>query len=216
MKSKSDTSSTNNSTENNNVKHLLNDSADDEMMMLCSQAIEQTIASEANYTKGSNELSKSSFSSIVGISPLKDFNSTSNNNVFNHATKKFKFSQCKELDNEKNKNIQSQCHTITSNTENMFQKDVNNCSTSVKHIATDIKKDSSLSLFEDSLANDDDDDLFSALDLSAIEQDVFSGLKEPLSVTAQKSSITSREPQGNSIISDKIDKNTGMYLFILI
>lgn len=213
MKSQSDTSSTNNSTENNNVRNLLNDSADDEMMMLCSQAIEKTIASDANYTKESNELSKSNFLSIVGISPLKDFNSTSNNNVLNHATKKFKLSQCKQLDNEKNENFQTQCHTVTSNAENTLQKDINNCSTSVKHIATDINKDSSLSLLEDSLANDDD--LFSALDLSAIEQEVFSGLKEP-PVTAQTCNITCRKLQENSITSDKIDKNTGLYLFILI
>lgn len=209
MKSKSDTSSTNNTTENNNVSHLLNDSADDEMMMLCSQAIEKTIASDANCTKESNELSKSNFLSIVGISPLKDFNSTSNNNVYNHATKKFKFSQCKQLANEKNENVQFQCHTITSNTENKVQKDVNNYSTSVKHIVTDVNKDSSLSLLEDFLANDDD--LFSALDLSAIEQEVFSGPKKP-SVTAQKCNITCRKPQENSIISDEIDKNAGKFL----
>lgn len=199
-------STTTSSTENNNISNLLNDSADDEMMMLCSQAIEKSIATDNyNHTVGSNTSSKSHFSSIVGISPLKNTNSTSAN-MLSLSTKKFKPSHC-ELGIKANENNRSQFSTITSSTENKLPTNANNCSSSASSTVTNSYKDFSSSL-NDSLASDDD--LFSALDLSAIEKQVMTETKNTTSVSLKCDTHFNKQ-QPNTKISNKIENKTGMF-----
>ncbi|XP_025198421.1 uncharacterized protein DDB_G0271670-like [Melanaphis sacchari] len=180
MKAKMEASSSaNSSTENNNVGCSLDDSADDEMMMLCSQAIEQKIAADAIKSNSTiNEPTKliaSNSLSINGISPLKDINNSTNNNVYHHVSKKFKPVQSKLFGEEQKKNCKSPCHTITSSTEN---NSLSSDSTSVENC----KKDDSSSSFFDILANDDD--FFSGIDFLEIEQQIMAGVKENTTVLA--------------------------------
>lgn len=209
LKAKNEASSTTvSSTENNNVSHLLNDSADDEMMIMCSQAIENSIAADTHrHTVDSNTSSNSHFSSIAGISPLKNINSQSNN-LFNHATKKFKPTKYEQLSFKANETVQSQSSTITSNTENKLKKDSSNSSLSATSTVTNSNNNSS-SLLNDSLASDDD--LFSALDLSAIEQKIMSNAKEttPKSVT-KKCDTNFKKQQQNTKVLNGIENKTGM------
>lgn len=165
----------NNSVENN-VQNLLNDSADDEMLMLCSQAIENTIATDSNCNTMNTvtNLTKANTLSIMGISPLKDTNNTINNNVFHHATKKFKSIQCKQLNDESSENVRSQCHVkITENKQNYKN------SNSTSNVNTNCNKNGSLSLLLNN-SFDNEDYLFSSIDLSAIENQILSGVKETI------------------------------------
>lgn len=172
LKLQNDAKSVNNSVENNVVKNLLNDSADDEMLMLCSQAIEKTIATDSNYntmdTVDTNLTKANNTLSIVGISPLKDTDNTINNNVFHHTAKKFKSIHCKRLYYESNESVQSQSHVkITENEQNHEN------SNSTFNTNTNYNKDDSLSLLLNN-SLDNEDDLFSSIDLSAIESQILS------------------------------------------
>lgn len=201
LKSKNDENSTNNSTENN-ISRLLDDSADDEMMLLCSQAIEKTIAADAEYT---NETKSSNSLSIPGISPLKD----TNDNVCHHAAKKFKSVHCsKYLDVKKNDNTKTQSHTITSSSINKSENKTNNTSYAINTVTNSNKEDLSL-LLNDSLANDEDE-LFSAIDLSAIEQDILLGENNTLSVSAMQKNDTAcnKQPQNTKIDKQMENKSS--------
>lgn len=208
-KSKSETNPSNNEKENNNISHLLNDSTDDEMMMLCSQAIEKTISLDANYnTTELKKPSKSNSLSIVGISPLKNTSSALNNTLYNQCTKKFKpTTQCKQIDEKGKTNCQTKCHTVTSETKNKSQNEANNCllSTTINN------KDSLSSLLNDSLANDDE--LFSALDLSAIEQQVLANVKDSAIVTKHNVN-TVHAKQQNTTFLNVIDNKSGKFLLL--
>lgn len=205
MKAKTEASSNaNSSTENNNVGCSLDDSADDEMMMLCSQAIEQKIAADANITANkSTKLIVSNSLTINGISPLKDINNATNNNVYYHADKKFKPVQSKLFDEEPKGNYKSQCHTLTSNTAN---KSENNSSSST--ITTDInckKDDSSSSLFDDTLANEDE--FFLGIDFSEIEQQIMNDIKETSS-TVSATQHCYKQPNIN--VNKQLEKKTAL------
>lgn len=196
MKSKSDEKSTNNSVENN-VSRLLDDSADDEMMLLCSQAIEKTIAADANCDISSKT---TDYLSIPGISPLEDTDDTINNNVYHHAAKKFKSIQSSNyLDDKKNYNLKPKCHTITSNSFNN--------STSSTIVTNNIKEDSSLN---DSLANDDE--WFSSIDLSAIEQDILLNDNKTTSVSiTQKIDKVCNKQSLNTNIDKHLNNRSSKY-----
>lgn len=195
MKSKKDTStSTNNTVENNILSNLLNDSADDEMMFLCSQAIEKRIADDnnCNTMKRTTSLAKANSLSIVGISPLKDTNNTLNNNVYHQAAKKFKPVPCKYAEDKKFENVLSQCQSVTTNLENKAQN--NASSISAINTVTNGGKDDSLSLLlNDSLASDDD--LFSAIDLSAIEQQIVSSKETASTSSNQCNKVCDKQQQ---------------------
>lgn len=208
-KSKSETNTSNNVKENNNISHLLNDSTDDEMMMLCSQAIENTISLDANYN--STELkkpSKSNSLSIVGIHPLNNTCSELNNSLYHQSTNKFKPTiQCKQIDEKEKTNCQTKCHTVTSETKNESQNEANNCLLST----TNNNKDSLSSLLNDSLANDDE--LFSALDLSAIEQQVVSNVKDSAIVTKNNvNTVYAKQP--NTTFLNAIDNKSGKLMLL--
>lgn len=201
MKSKNDENSTNNSTENVNISRLLDDSADDEMMLLCSQAIEKTIAADAD-SNITNKTTSTNSLSIPGISPLKD----TNDNVCHHAAKKFKSVDCsKYFDVKKNDNIQTQSHTITSILVNKSENKTNNTSNAINTVTNSNKEDFSLML-NDSLANDEDE-LFSAIDLSGIEQDILLGENKTRSVSDMKKNVTvyNKQPENTNI--DKQTEN---------
>jgi hypothetical protein len=172
----------------------LDDSADDELMLLCTQDVERTIANDS--TNCENVI-KSGLS-IVGISPLKDTNDNTNNNVYHHVSKKFKPIYNEHFDGKKNENIQSQCHKITSNMDKNVQN--NN--------AKNDNKDDLISLFSDSLTNDDD--LFSSIDLSEIEQQISSDNKTILASTTQKCI-----KQPNIHIRKQNENKQGIYYFII-
>jgi len=183
MKAKMEASSSaNSSTENNNVGCLLDDSADDEMMMLCSQAFEQKIAADASISNSTinkpTKLIASNSLSINGISPLKDINNSTNNNVYYHASKKFKPVQSKLFGEEQEDNCKSRkspCHTITSSTAS---KSENNCSSLASTSVTNCKKDDSSSSFFDNFANDDE--FFMGIDFLEIEQQIMADAKKKL------------------------------------
>jgi len=207
MKAKMEASSSaNSSTENNNVGCSLDDSADDEMMMLCSQAIEQKIAEDANNTNNTvnkpTKLIVSHSLSINGISPLKDTNNTTNNNVYHHAAKKFKPVHSKLFGEEENSNCKSQCHTLTSN---MVNKSENDSSSSAITTVTNSKKDDSSSSFlDDTLAKEDE--FFLGIDFAEIEQQIMNGAKETTTVSAAQNSYK----QPNTNVGTQLEKKTGM------
>jgi len=205
-------SSANSSTENNNVGCSLDDSADDEMMMLCSQAIEQKIAADANNTNNTvnkpTKLIVSHSLSINGISPLKDTNNTTNNNVYHHAAKKFKPVHSKLFGEEQKSNCKSQCHTLTSN---MINKSENDGSSSSATTVTNSKKDDSLSsLSDDTLAKEDE--FFLGIDFAEIEQQIMNGDKETTTVSAVQNSYK----QPNTNVGIQLGKKTGMCLMFII
>lgn len=206
MKSKKDTStSTNNAVENNIVNSLLNDSADDEMMFLCSQAIEKTIAADTNFNtmNRTTSLAKQNSLSIVGISPLKDTNNTLNNNVYHQAVKKFRSVPCKYVGDKKTDYIQSLCQPITSNLENKAQNNANSKS-DINLITNYNKDDSSSLLLNDPLVGDDY--LFSAIDLSAIEQQIVSNKETSTVSSNQCNKVCDKQQQ------IKLENRPGMYL----
>lgn len=200
LKAKNEANSTaNNSIENNNIKSLLDDSADDEMMLLCTQDVEKTIANDSancENIKNNKNVIKSDFLSIVGISPLKDTNDNTNNNVYHHVSKKFKPIYNDHFDGKKNENIKLQCHTFTSNIDKNIQNNT----------AKNIYKDDSISLFNDSLTNDDD--LFSSIDLSEIEQQISSDNKTISTSVTQKCT----KQQSNIHIRKQNENKPGIYL----
>jgi len=98
MKSKNDSNPTNSA--DNNLNSLLNDSSN-ELMILCSQAIEKNIA-DTNIN--SINTTKDNYFSIIGISPLKYTNNSINNNLCQHTTEKFI-----HVKDESNENVQLQC-----------------------------------------------------------------------------------------------------------
>lgn len=205
MKSKNDENSTNNSTENNNINRLLDDSADDEMLLLCSQAIEKTIAADTD-SNITNKTTSTNTLSIPGISPLKD----TNDNVCHHVAKKFKPIHCNKYpDVKKNGSIQTKSHTITSSSVNQSENNANNTSYAINTINNNKKEDLS-SLLNDSLANDEDE-LFSAIDLSAIEQDILLSDNKTVSLsTIEKSdSVCNKLPQ-NTNIDKKMENKSSM------
>lgn len=200
------TSAANSSTEKDNVGCSLDDSADDEMMMLCSQAIEQKIAADAsNSTVNTHtKLVVSNSLSINGISPLKEdtFNTT-NNNVYYHAAKKFKPIQSN--DEQQKKTCKSQCsHTVTSNTENYSS------STATATLTNSKKDDSSSSLLDDTLANEDD--FFLGIDLSEIEQQIKADIKEPTCVSA----IQKCDKQPNTNVDTQLKTKPGMFIMKIV
>lgn len=179
MKAKMEASASANSlTENNNVSCLLDDSADDEMMMLCSQAIEQKIAADANNTNNTlnkpTKLIVSHSLSINGISPLKDTNNTTNNNVYHHVAKKFKPVHSKLFGEEPKSNYKSQCHTLTSATVNKSEND--SSSSAISTVTNSKKDDSSSSLSDDTLAKEDE--FFMGIDFLEIEQQIMNDAKK--------------------------------------
>lgn len=207
QKLQNETKSANNLEKNNVVKNLLNDSADDELLFLCSQAIEKTMDTNSTSTAGSSTDSNYSAStslikgynlSIVGISPLEDTNDTINNNV--QAAKRFKSIQCNQLFERTNVNSRSQCDE--KNAEN------NENSSSALNINTNHNKDSSLLL---NSYLDNEDDLFSSIDLSEIDNQILSGAKETTHVkqkfnqglinTNKLKNVTSTFPSSTSSIN---------------
>lgn len=196
MKLKNETSSTNtNSTESSIESSLFNDSADDEMMMLCSQAVEKSIAADTNCNNQNAASSKKTNSlSIVGISPLKNTNNTMNNNVYHHAAKKFKPIHLNFTDDKKNENLPFSCHTLTTNTGKKSLNFTTNSSTSASYTVIKSEKEDYSSTFNDSTASDDD--LFSAIDLSAIEQQI-SSCDEKTTSAQQKNKVSNKEQRPN-------------------
>ncbi|XP_001952399.2 putative uncharacterized protein DDB_G0277255 [Acyrthosiphon pisum] len=206
MKAKMEASSSaNSSTENNNVGGCsLDDSADDEMMMLCSQAIEKKIAADANNTNNTvnkpTKLIVSHSLSINGISPLKDTNNATNNNVYYPAAKKFKPVHSKLFGEEEKSNFKSQCHTLTSN---MINKSENGGSSSAITTVTNSKKDdSSSSLLDDTLAKEDE--FFLDIDFAEIEQQILNGAKE----TTTASAVQNNYKQPNTNVGIQLEKKT--------
>jgi len=120
LKSKNDSESIPSSSSVENINSLLNDSSD-ELMILCSQAIEKKIAIDANYntmnTAEDNSLS------ILGISPLPNTNNTVNSNMYHHTTTNFK-----HIEDKPNENIQFQCDTngslVSENNTNITKDDL--------------------------------------------------------------------------------------------
>lgn len=214
MKAKMEASSSaNSSTENNNDDGCsFNDCADDEMMMLCSQAIEKEIAADDNNTNNTvnkpTKLIVSHSLSINGISPLKDTNSATNNNVYYPAAKKFKPVHSKLFGEEEKRNCKSQCHTLTSN---MINKSENDASSSVITTVTNSKKDdSSSSLLDDTLAKEDE--FFLGIDFAEIEKQILNGAKETTTVSAVQNSY--KQPNTNAGI--QLEKKTGICLLFII
>lgn len=188
----------NNSLETNNVKSLLDDSADDELMLLCTQDVERTIANDDASCKNIKEtkhVKKFDYLSIGGITPLKDTNVNTNNNEYYHVSKKFK-----PIYGKKNENLRSPCHTITSNMEKNEQKNK----------AENHNKDCSISLFNDSLANEDD--LFSSIDLSEIEQQISSDNKTTSASVTQKCNTQ----QHNTHIRKQYENKPGIHLLYIL
>lgn len=198
----------NNITENNNVACLLDDSADDEMMMLCSQAIEQKIAAEANYTiKKPAKIIASDSLSINGISPLKDTNNSTNNNVYYHASKKFKTVQSRLFGEEQKDNYcKPKCHTVTSSTAN---KSENNNSSSATTSVTNCKKDDSSSSFLDAFSNDDD--FFSGIDFLEIEKQIMDDLKKTTTVSVTQNNYK----QPNKNVDKQLENKPGIIICLL-
>ncbi|XP_060848625.1 uncharacterized protein LOC132928076 [Rhopalosiphum padi] len=198
MKAKMEASSSaNSSTENNNVGYLLDDSADDELMMLCSQAFEQKIAADASISNSTinkpTKLIASNSLSINGISPLKDTNNSTNNNVYYHASKKFKPVQSKLFGEEHEDNCKprkSPCHTITSSAAS---KSENNCSSSASTSVANCKKDDSSSSLLDNFANDDE--FFMGIDFLEIEQQIMADAKKETTVPATQNCY--KQPNAN-------------------
>lgn len=168
MKSKNENNLT---TVNNNISNLLNDSTDDNFMIMCSQAVEKTISTETNcdMQNSSKSTVKGNTLSIAGISPLKEATTINNNNyntIYQHTAKKFKPIECSYKNNE---NLQS--HTVT-------KDDLNN-----EHsLFGNINNNSSLPMRNDFIF-DDDDDLFSAIDLSEIDKQITSNVTNTISNT---------------------------------
>lgn len=199
-------SSANSSTENNNVTEnnvgcLLDDSADDEMMMLCSQAIEQKIAADASYSTISTinkptKIIASDSLSINGISPLKDTNNSTNNNVYYHASKKFKSVQSR-LFGEEQKDCKPKCHTVTSSTAN---KSENNNSSSATTSVTNCKKDdSSFDTFSS------DDDFFLGIDFLEIEKQIMADVEKSTTV-----SVTQNDYKQPNNVDKKLENKPGI------
>jgi len=210
MKAKMEASSSaNSSSENNNVGCSLDDSADDEMMMLCSQAIEQKIAADSNNTNNTvnkpTKLIVTNSLSINGISPLKDTNNTTNNNVYFHAAKKFKPVHSKLFGEEQKSNdCKSHCHTLTSN---MINKSENDSSSSAITTVTNSKKDDfSSSLLDDTLAKEDE--FFLGIDFSEIERQIMKGVKETTTVPATQNCYE----QPNTNVGIQLEEKPGICL----
>jgi len=214
MKAKMEASSSgNSSTENNNDDGCsFNDCADDEMMMLCSQAIEKEIAADDNNTNNTvnkpTKLIVSHSLSINGISPLKDTNSATNNNVYYPAAKKFKPVHSKLFGEEAKRNCKSQCHTLTSN---MINKSENDASSPAITTVTNSKKDDSLSsLLDDTLAKEDE--FFLGIDFAEIEKQILNGAKETTTVSAVQNSYK----QPNTKAGIQLEKKTGICLLFIL
>jgi len=116
MKSINDANSTTTSSidNNNDINSLLNDSSN-EMMVLCSQAIEKQIAEENLIAMNTT---KDDPLSIAGISPLKNIDNSVTNNLCHNTIKKFKPIE----DKKKNENVQFQSH-INDSSESQNNKD---------------------------------------------------------------------------------------------
>jgi len=215
MKAKMEASSSaNSSTENNNVGYLLDDSADDELMMLCSQAFEQKIAADASISNSTinkpTKLIASNSLSINGISPLKDTNNSTNNNVYYHASKKFKPVQSKLFGEEHEDNCKprkSPCHTITSSAAS---KSENNCSSSASTSVTNCKKDDSSSSLLDNFANDDE--FFMGIDFLEIEQQIMADAKKETTVPATQNCY--KQPNAN--VDKQLENKPGIMFIIQI
>jgi len=199
----------NNVTENNNVGYLLDDSADDEMMMLCSQAIEQKIAADASYStiNKPTKIIASDSLSINGISPLKDTNNSTNNNVYYHASKKFKPVQSRLFGEEKKDNYcKPKCHTVTSSTANRSE---NNSSSSATTSVINCKKDDSSSSFLDTFSNDDD--FFLGIDFLEIEKQILADTKE----TTTESVTQNNYKQPNKNVDKQLENKPGIIICLL-
>lgn len=169
-------------------------------MILCTQDAERAIANDDENCKNLKNGRKSDSFSIVGITPLKDTNDNANNNVYKHVSKKFKSTNNDLFDVKKNENLQSQCHTFTSNMDENVQQ--NNTEKN--------KKDDSVSLFNDSLTNDDY--LFSSIDLSEIEQQISSDNKTISASFTQKCN----KQQHNTHVSKQYEKKPGIHFIVSI
>jgi len=209
LKSKTDASSTNNANENNNDINLFNDSADDEMMLLCSQAIEKEIASGTNCKK---VILNTSNLLIDGITPLNDNDNTFNNNVYHHAAKKFKPLQSIPFDDKNNGNVQSRCHTVTSNIEHKQQNHTSDSSIPSVNISTNCNSNTTTNSFSLSL-NDSllsEDDLFSAIDLSAIDEQIKEDAKKTTSTTTLQKLTDCNKQQKNIKMFNANQNKTGV------
>lgn len=213
MKLKNETSSTNTDSAGSSIENsLFNDSADDEMMLLCSQAVEKSIAADtiSNNMNATSSANPNSLS-IVGISPLKDTNNTMNNNVYHHVAKKFKPVHLKFTDDNKNKNVPFPCHTITTNKAKKLLNYTTSSSSSASSTFTNSLKDDCVSAFNDSTASDDD--LFSAIDLSAIEQQIPS---ETTSITtAQNGNKVCNKQKQDTNMRDRLENKLSKCHFYL-
>lgn len=222
MKALSETStsastSTNTSAESTNVSRLLDDSADDELMFLCSQAVEKTIASDANCNTINNVINLERVnSSIIGIRPLEETNNIpdNKNNVDQHAAKKFKPLQHNFIIKNENVPLRNTTMNIKANKP---QTCVSGTLLSTNNVSTTKKKDQSSSFtLNDSLSGDDD--LFSAIDLSAIEEQISSGTQKTftstLSTTQKCNAVKPKklESNVNGLNSTQITNRLGMYI----
>lgn len=120
LKSKNDSNSIPSSSSVDNINSLLNDSSD-ELMILCSQAVEKKIANDANLNTMNTP--KDNSLSIMGISPLPNTNITVNSNLYHHTTTHFKHTE-----NKPNENVQFQCDTngssVSKNNTNIIKDDL--------------------------------------------------------------------------------------------
>lgn len=182
---------TNTNVESNDVKNLLDDSADDELLLLCSQAVEKTIASDPNYGTTSKTIDLEKLNaSTMGVCPLQE----TNNNVYQHAAKKFKPQQnnsCTRIEN-----IRPLYRTTVNDGKNK-----NQCRLPVSAtITSNTNDEGSSSLLTDSLCNDDDDDLFLNIDLSTIEEQYSLNVQKNTtsSSTTWKSNTTNNDKKQNT------------------